>query len=74
MALSVLLATSDLASTPTEFPWMFMVYTFLFALMVLYYLLLSPNVRALAIGGPLQKLLRYSMGEDQSLTFSQSYR
>lgn len=67
---SLLLAASDLADTPTTFPGLFTLYTFLFALTVLYYLLLSPNFRAFAIGGPLQKLLKWALGEDQQLKIS----
>lgn len=68
--LSVLLAASDLSGTPASFPGLFTLYTFLFALMVLYYLLLSPNFRAFAIGGPLQKLLKWALGPDQQLKIS----
>ena len=71
MSLSVLLVSNDLATTPTTFPGLFTLYTTLFALMVLYYLLLSPNFRALTIGGPLQKLLKMALGEDQQLKISQ---
>ena len=67
---SLLLAASDLADTPSTFPGLFTLYTFLFALTVLYYLLLSPNFRAFAIGGPLQKLLKWALGEDQQLKIS----
>ena len=54
-----------------EFPTYFTLYVFLFALLVLYYLLLSPNMRALMIAGPLQKLLRWALGPDQQIKISQ---
>lgn len=54
-----------------SFPTYFAVYVFLFCLVVLYYLLLSPNVRALFIGAPLQRLLRWASGPDQQIRIRQ---
>ncbi len=69
--LSLVLQATDLAAKPTSFPSLFMLYTILFALLVLYYLLVSPRASAVLIQAVTQRLLAYALGDDQSVKISQ---
>lgn len=62
-------------SPSSGFPYMFLVYTFLFSLAVLYYLLLSPVVRAFFIVTLGQRLLKWLliMDPDQQVKISQEH-
>jgi hypothetical protein len=68
-----LLLQSEFSDTPPEFPSLFTLYTILFALLVLYYLLLSPQARALSITPLLLRLLHWATGSEHQLKISQTH-
>jgi len=64
--LSLLLQATNLTSAPTSFPAYFFLYTLLFALLILYYLLLSPRATGTLIQAVLQRLLSWAWGGGDS--------
>src|ERR1700682_4733629 len=58
----------------TAFPWLFTVYVIVFSIIILYYLLFHPHIRATFISIPIQKLIQWYIHDDSDDSRSENDR